>query len=339
MEAHAPGNSSSRRRWLIVSAILSASLVLFVASTALFIQHGATIRAQARPNILPSIALSPSLNTPTDIPTAPPTPTPTPDLVGLHRSIQGCANGVPPTYPSIITDGHLPGTKLPIPNEVALTFDDGPTPYSTPKVLDALESGHIPATFFVEGQYVMAYPYLLRREWKDGFAIGAHSWDHPNMIFQTDDGMRHQFGDTIQAIEQTIPSLCVWFWRPPYGTYNGRILLTANMYGLSSINWSSAGLDWTLPGVNQIANNVLNSAHPGAIILLHDGPAVREQTAAAIPLIAQGLISRGYKLVTIPQLLADGGFPGISTAPIPPPTPTPRPDSCDSKSGKPQPCN
>lgn len=87
----------------------------------------------------------------------------------------GCADGKPPalTKPIYTSKGFASG--VPAPNEVALTFDDGPTPYTTPPILDYLEKNHIPATFFVEGLYARVWPDLVRREWNDGFAIGMHS--------------------------------------------------------------------------------------------------------------------------------------------------------------------
>jgi peptidoglycan/xylan/chitin deacetylase (PgdA/CDA1 family) len=200
-----------------------------------------------------------------------------------------------------------------MPNEVALTFDDGPTPYSTPAILSELERTGTPATFFVEGQYVHHWPYLLQREWDDGFAIGVHTWDHAWMPGQTVDQMHHQFGDTIAAIRAVIGQhACLWLWRPPYGEYNAQVLHVAESYGLSAINWNDAGLDWTLPGAATIANNVIQRLRPGVIILLHDGPARRQQTADALPLILAALKARGLKPVTLPQFLADGHYPGVS---------------------------
>lgn len=241
-----------------------------------------------------------------------PSPTPTPDPMIARNAKLGCAPTAPAPQPGVITIGHRPGQSSPPPNEVALTFDDGPTPYSSPAVLTALEQARVPATFFVEGQYIRQWPNLLKREWNDGFAIAVHTWDHPLMSRLTTDQMNHQFRDTIQAIHDILgANACVWLWRPPYGDYNRAVLAMATSYGLTTVTWDDSSDDWDRPGVQTIIQNVLSQAHPGAIILMHDGPSFREQTAAAIPGILAGLRARGLNPVTVPQLLADGGYPVV----------------------------
>jgi peptidoglycan/xylan/chitin deacetylase (PgdA/CDA1 family) len=242
-------------------------------------------------------------------------PTPISDQQ-MHRWLQGCGHGAPPPYPQPIWAGADPDAHKPAPQEVALTFDDGPTSYSTPQVLTALEQAHAPATFFVEGQYAQDYPDLLLREWQDGFVIAMHTWDHPSMDTLGNADLRHQFGDTLAAVHKVIGAdACLWLWRPPYAAFNNQVLAMAKSYGLTTINWDSNGADWLEPGVQQIVAGVMKTVAPGAIILLHDGPEHREQTAAAIPLILQALHQNGLTPVTLPRLLADAGFPGIDPGP------------------------
>lgn len=239
-----------------------------------------------------------------------PTATPTPDPLIVRNAQLGCAPKAPAPIPGVISTAHAGGQVAPPPNEVALTYDDGPTPYSSPGVLTALEQAHVPATVFVEGQYVRQWPDLLKREWNDGFAIAAHSWDHPLMSKLSTDQMTHQFRDTQQAIHDVLgQNVCVWLWRPPYGDYNKAVLDMAASYGLTTVTWDDSSDDWDRPGVQKIVDNVLSQAHPGAIILMHDGPSFREQTAAAIPGIVAGLRARGLTPVTLPKLLADAGYP------------------------------
>jgi peptidoglycan-N-acetylglucosamine deacetylase len=260
---------------------------------------------------------------PTQIPPGPPTPLPpAANLVDLwHRPDlldHGCLADAPGPAATVVRNGIYAAA----PNEVALTFDDGPTPNSTPLILDVLERTHTPATFFVLGRYVSAFPYLLQQEWADGFAIGYHSWDHPDMTTLSAAGVQAQFANTIAAVRDAIgPSGCHWFWRPPYGSYNAFVVSQAQSFGLTTITWDVDPADWSRPGVQAIAARVLAYVHPGAIILMHDGPALREQTAAALPIILQGLKDRGLQPVTLPRLLADAGYPGA----IPIPTPTPKP--------------
>jgi peptidoglycan/xylan/chitin deacetylase (PgdA/CDA1 family) len=225
----------------------------------------------------------------------------------------GCARGVPRPLSWVVWTGRNGRFT---PREVALTFDDGPTPYSSPSILGFLERTHTPATFLVEGQYAARWPQYVRREWHDGFAIGMHTWDHPDMTRQSDAGLAHQFGDTLAAVRRAIGvKSCLWFWRPPYGAYNQRVVSFAARYGLTTLTWDDDSRDWTRPGAAAIAQTVLREAHAGAIILMHDGPAMREQTAQALPLILAGLRKDGLRPVTVPQLLADAHFPGVYTTP------------------------
>src|SRR5690348_1233997 len=264
---------------------------------------------------------------PTSIPSGPPTPLPpAANLVDLwHRPDlldHGCLANAPGPAATVVRSGIYAAA----PSEVALTFDDGPTPNSTPLILDVLERTHTPATFFVLGRYVSAFPYLLQQEWGDGFAVGYHSWDHPDMTTLSAASVQAQFANTIAAVRDAIgPSGCHWFWRPPYGSYNAFVVSQAQGFGLTTVTWDVDPADWSRPGVQAIAARVLANVHPGAIVLMHDGPALRDQTAAALPIILQGLKDRGLQPVTLPRLLADAGYPGAVPVPTPTPKPTPKP--------------
>jgi peptidoglycan/xylan/chitin deacetylase (PgdA/CDA1 family) len=224
---------------------------------------------------------------------------------------QGCASGTPKPISYAIHGGSYKG-KTAAPKEVALTFDDGPSIYSSLPIIQYLEKTHTPATFFVEGQYARLWPNLLRREWLDGFAIGMHSWNHPYMTRVSYGEREHQFGDTLKAIQNVLgKDACVWFWRPPYMDLNTAVFNQASAHGFTTIDWNDDSRDWSRPGVSRIVNTVLSEATRGGIILFHDGPALRDQTAAALPLVLAGLKQRGLKPVTIPQLLADSGYPGV----------------------------
>lgn len=230
---------------------------------------------------------------------------------------QGCpGGGAPRPISSIVYDASSYGVTHT--NMVALTFDDGPTPYSSPAILSFLEQTHTPATFFVLGQYAKAYPYLIRREAADGFAIGVHTWDHPDMLLLSVSARAYQFGATIQQLHADLGSkFCAWLWRPPYGAVDSAIVAQADAFGLTTINWDVDPADWSRPGTMVIVNRVLSQVRPGSIILMHDGPAAREQTAAALPYILAGLHARGLVPVTLPTLLLAG-----QTAAKPTPTPT-----------------
>ena len=290
----------AQRRRVFAAASLALTFVLLIGALA-----GCGGRSQ--PSVVKASGLDHALNEITPQPSVPVNPD------AARNAALGCTTRAPAPQPQVLYTGVRPGWTGVAPKEVALTFDDGPTPYTSPPILDILEKTHTPATFFVEGQYIQQWPYLLKREWHDNFAIAVHTWDHPLMTKETDTQLRHQFGDTIKEIRTILgPNTCVWIWRPPYADYNQHVLTVAASYGLTTITWDDSSMDWTLPGVQQIVNNVLGSAHPGAVVLMHDGPADRAQTAAALPLILKGLSKMGLIPVTLPKLLADGHYPGVT---------------------------
>ncbi len=111
----------------------------------------------------------------------------------------------------------------------------------------------------------------------------------------------------------------MWLWRPPYGAVDSSIVRQADAFGLTTIYWNVDPADWSRPGTMTIVNRVLAQVRPGSIILMHDGPAARQQTADALPYILAGLHKRGLVPVTLPTLLLSGGY--ISGSPTPTPTP------------------
>lgn len=292
----------AQRRRVIAAASLALTVALLMGALA-----GCGGRSQ------PSVVQASGIDHALDALTPQPSVSPGVDPDAARNAALGCTPHAPAPQPQLLYTGVRPGWTGVAPKEIALTFDDGPTPDTSPPILDVLEKTHTPATFFVEGQYIQQWPYLLKREWHDNFAIAVHTWDHPLMTQETDTQLRHQFGDTIKEIRTILgPNTCVWIWRPPYADYNQHVLTVAASYGLTTITWDDSSLDWTRPGVQQIVNNVLASAHPGAVVLMHDGPAQREETAAALPLILAGLKKLGLTPVTLPKLLADGHYPGVS---------------------------
>jgi peptidoglycan/xylan/chitin deacetylase (PgdA/CDA1 family) len=247
---------------------------------------------------------------------------------------QGCpGGGAPRPRSNVIYSAASYGRATS--NMVALTFDDGPTPFTSPPILSFLEKTHTPATFFVMGQYARAYPWLVQREAADGFAIGVLNWDHPDMELLSPAARAYQLGATIPQLHADLgPNFCAWLWRPPYGAVNAGIVQQAGGFGLTTINWNDDPADWSRPGTMVIVQRVLAQVHPGSIILMHDGPAAREQTAAALPYILAGLQARGLVPVTIPTLLGSQSAP---TGPITTPTPLPTATATASPTASPSP--
>jgi peptidoglycan-N-acetylglucosamine deacetylase len=187
--------------------------------------------------------------------------------------------------------------------EVAIGFDDGPAP-DTPAFVTMLERSHTQATFFMIGEQVSAqYKPTLLRELRNGDVLGDHTFTHPDLTVSG--GVRAQLQQTIAVIRAlTGYSPCVF--RPPYGDYNQSVIQTARSLGLATVLWNVDPSDYTLPGTNAIEQRVLAQVQPGSIIISHDGGGPRGQTLSAYPTIIASLRRRGYRIVTIPQLL---GFP------------------------------
>lgn len=187
--------------------------------------------------------------------------------------------------------------------EVALTFDDGPFPNFTAKVLDVLEKYHIKATFFSVGRQVAAFPDLTLRAYKAGYEIENHTWNHPVLTSLSMESQYWQLQNTSDAI-QRVTHQRPFVMRPPYGEYNQYSIQVATSLKLVTVTWNVDSLDWSRPGVKTILHNVLDHVQNGSIILMHDGGGDRSQTLEALPTIIQTLRDRGYHFVTIRQMLA-----------------------------------
>ncbi len=224
--------------------------------------------------------------------------------VGIAGGALAQAPTVQPTLLYRVTGCRSRGTSAytqgPSRREVAIGFDDGPAP-DTPAFVTMLERNHAHATFFMIGEQVSAgYRKTLLRELRDGDALGDHTFTHPDLL--ASGGVREQLSKTIGAIRGlTGYTPCVF--RPPYGDYDQAVVQTARSLGLATVLWNVDPSDYTLPGVGAIEQRVLAQVRPGSIIISHDGGGPRGQTLAAYPAIIAALRARGYRIVTIPQLL------------------------------------
>jgi peptidoglycan/xylan/chitin deacetylase (PgdA/CDA1 family) len=184
---------------------------------------------------------------------------------------------------------------------MALTFDDGPSPY-TGAIVRVLVKMHVPATFFVVGQQLDDFAFGVRDELRHGFLIGDHTENHAWLIRLNAAGQYQQIHDDAIRLERLgapFPRL----FRPPYGAYNAQTLRTARGLRMLMVLWSIDPGDWRRPGVGEIVSDVLGSSKPGAIVIMHDGGGDRSQTVAALPAIIKGLRRRKYELVNLPELL------------------------------------
>jgi peptidoglycan/xylan/chitin deacetylase (PgdA/CDA1 family) len=198
--------------------------------------------------------------------------------------------------------------------DIALTFDDGPGPY-TPGVLDVLERFHVHATFFAIGEMERYFGTSTAREVRDGDVVGDHTETHPDMARLSAHQQHDQLLDQIARIELLGAPRPVLF-RPPYGSYDATTMRELRGLHLLMVLWSVDARDYLRPGSTQIVRRVLAGARPGAIVLLHDAGGDRSQTIAALPRLIRRLRARGFHLVTVPQLLAEA--PPAPGQPLPP---------------------
>jgi peptidoglycan-N-acetylglucosamine deacetylase len=187
--------------------------------------------------------------------------------------------------------------------DVALTFDDGPGPY-TPGVLDVLEREHAPATFFVVGQEIPDFRASAEREIRAGFVIGDHTENHPMLAHLSAHDQREQLFEQAARIE-LLGGRKPHLFRPPYGSFNQTTFALLHEMKMLMVLWSVDTDDYEQPGVEAIVHRALEGAGPGAIILMHDAGGDRAQTIAALPTIIHDIRARGLRLVSVPQLMAD----------------------------------
>jgi peptidoglycan/xylan/chitin deacetylase (PgdA/CDA1 family) len=191
--------------------------------------------------------------------------------------------------------------------EIALTFDDGPGPY-TPGVLAVLRRMHTPATFFEVGVLEQYFHASTTEIVAMGDTIGDHTQLHPPMSELSRRDQREEILQDVSSIGQygaPFPRL----FRPPYGMWNNTTLALLRRYRMLMVLWTVDTNDYRKPGVPAIVDAALDGARPGGIILMHDAGGDRSQTIAALPAIIRGLRRRGYKLVTVPRLLLDNPAP------------------------------
>src|SRR5437764_2689339 len=213
---------------------------------------------------------------------------------------------------------------------IAMTFDDGPSAKLTPKLLDLLAAHHIKATFFLIGENAAEYPDLVAREVQEGHEVANHSWSHPNLGKMSDDGVRGQLRKTDAAI-QSAAGIRPTLMRPPYGSISVRQKKWINQeFGYKIVLWDVDPLDWRRPGAGAVCNRIVKNTRAGSIILAHD---IHPGTIEAMPCVLKELEAKGFKFVTVSELIA-------MQTPLPPkPSPTPKsstpPKSARAKSTSP----
>jgi peptidoglycan/xylan/chitin deacetylase (PgdA/CDA1 family) len=191
--------------------------------------------------------------------------------------------------------------------EIALTFDDGPGPY-TPEILSILRRENVPATFFEVGVLERYFHASTSEIVASRYTIGDHTFSHAPMSKLSPADQQTQLLEDARAIQQygaPFPRL----FRPPYGLWDSATLALLHRYRMLMVLWTIDTSDYRRPGSASIVTSVVAGARPGAIILLHDAGGNRGETVAALPTIIARLKARGYTLVTVPRLLLDNPAP------------------------------
>ncbi|GAA4903946.1 hypothetical protein GCM10023223_20580 [Stackebrandtia albiflava] len=185
--------------------------------------------------------------------------------------------------------------------EVALTFDDGPHPDWTPKVLASLRRHGVRATFCVVGVQARAYPELLRSIVADGHTLCNHSWRHSyDLGSRSESAIRADLERTNEAIRAAVPHARIGYFRQPGGAWTDRVVRVARELGMVPIHWSVDPGDWNAGhGAARIARDVVAHTGPGGIVLLHDGGGDRGATHLALESILPELTAR-FRLIALP---------------------------------------
>ncbi len=191
----------------------------------------------------------------------------------------------------------------------SLTFDDGPNPNFTPRLLKLLNEYGAKATFFVVGKQAARYPELIKSTISAGHAIGNHSWDHSSFPLLTAKYRKGQLLACSRVLAPYKPAL----FRPPYGHLNLLSKLDVRLLGYKIIMWSIVAEDWLDHSAQTMAEKVINEIQPGGIILFHDSLytvmdakyADRQPTLDAVRIVLNKLNGQ-YDFITVPELLKLG---------------------------------
>lgn len=264
---------------------------------------------------------------------APATPKEAPALPAPGSVVTGGTMGVPPVAGKV--EEEKPKRIVYVRCEVskpvvALTFDDGPHPEFTPRLLDTLKKEGIKATFFMVGRCVASYPNIVKRMVDEGHEVANHSWSHPQLTAMSNAGVDSQMQRTHDAIIKAC-GVTPTLYRPPYGaTRLSQQKRLHEQLGYWAILWDVDPLDWQTPRtVKKVHDRVLEQTKPGSIILCHD---IHETTVDAMPATITDLKARGFQFMTVTELIkleeTSPMLPGsapIVLAPMPAPLPVVEP--------------
>ena len=188
---------------------------------------------------------------------------------------------------------------------IALTFDDGPYPPYTDRLLDVLKAKRVHATFFLVAEQAQQYPELVQRMTAEGHTVGLHAFRHRDFLKLTEEEKRKDLEQGKKLLRDITGNNPV-YWRPPHGFRDFSVMETAAAQNLTVVNWSVIPRDWTGIDSQEIYRRVMDKADDGAIVLLHDGDspgykASRQATVDAVAPLIDSLREKGYHLVSLEE--------------------------------------
>ncbi len=182
---------------------------------------------------------------------------------------------------------------------VSFTFDDGPNPADTLRLLDVLRKHRVKAVFCLWGDHVEQHPDVVRRIAAAGHTLCNHSMHHDDLSALTPEQIRADLEQTSAAIRRAVPHARIPYFRAPFGAWGESPQVAASL-GMRSLGWRLAIADWEPPGTDELARRLLDGITPGAVVLMHDGGGDRSQTVDAVDRVIPVLKSRGYRF-TLPE--------------------------------------
>jgi peptidoglycan/xylan/chitin deacetylase (PgdA/CDA1 family) len=218
---------------------------------------------------------------------------PAPGGPSRPRALAGQAGGPPPaevagkrsSHSAGVTFGPYGSVRTTGGGFVALTFDDGPNPIWTPRILEILRQSRVTATFCLIGTRVQAYPWLVREIVAAGHTLCNHSWSHNVRLGKLNQAaIREDLQRTNEAIRAAVPGARIPYFRQPGGAWTTPVVTVARELGMTALHWSQDTRDWTRPAVAILAARVVGACQPGAIVLMHDGGGNRSSTVDALAL-------------------------------------------------------
>jgi len=182
---------------------------------------------------------------------------------------------------------------------VSLTFDDGPNPPDTLRLLDVLRRRHVRAVFCLWGDHVREHPEVVRRIAAEGHVLCNHSLHHDDLSALTPEQIRADLVETSTLIRRAVPHARIPYFRAPYGSWGQSPQVAAEL-GMQPLGWRLAITDWEPPGTDVLVQRLRDGITPGAVVLLHDGGGDRSQTVAAVDQIIPELRAQGWRF-TLPR--------------------------------------